>query len=77
MYLIAVGAPLMTLPQFLQVWQNHHIQGVSISTWTAYSLFSLMWSVYGFLHKDKVILLSNVPILFLDTAIFIGVLLFR
>lgn len=75
MYVIAIGAPLMTLPQFLQVWQSRHIQGVSLSTWSAYTVFSAMWVIYGLLHKDKVILLSNIPMLILDGAVALGVLL--
>lgn len=77
MYIIAVGAPLMTLPQFLQVWEKHHVQGVSLTTWCAYALFSGMWAIYGLLHKDKIIFLSNIPMLLLDSAIVIGVLLYR
>ncbi len=74
MYVLALIAPVMTIPQLLQVWVNHHTQGVSLTTWGAYAFVSGLWLVYGILHKDKVIILANLALLLLDCVIVIGII---
>lgn len=74
MYIVAFIAPVMTIPQFLDVWVHHQTQGVSLATWSAYALGSALWLVYGALHKDKILVLGNILIVGLDAAIVVGVL---
>ena len=74
MYAIALIAPIMTIPQLLQVWVQRQTQGVSLDTWGAYAFVSGLWFVYGILHKDKIIILANILLLVLDSTIVIGVI---
>lgn len=75
MYILPLLAPIMTLPQLLDVWQNHQKAHVSILTWGAYTLLSAIWVYYGFLHKEKQLILVNFLLLLIDGAIVVGLLL--
>ncbi len=76
-YLIAIAAPLMTIPQLLEVWTQRKTQGVSLLTWGAYAAVSFLWVVYGLFHKEKPIILTNLLLFLLDFSIVLGVLLYR
>lgn len=74
MYGIALIAPVMTLPQLYQVWWQKQVEGVSLLTWGGYAGVSGLWFFYGFLQKDKPLMLTQFLLLILDGAIFVGVL---
>ena len=76
MYIIALIAPIMTIPQLIDVFHGH-VQGVSLLTWGAYAVVSGLWLVYGFFHKDKPLMLTQFLLLVLDGSIVFFVLLFR
>ncbi|MBI4004612.1 hypothetical protein HY358_00585 [Candidatus Roizmanbacteria bacterium] len=76
-YLIAIIAPIMTLPQLLEVWKNKQAANVSMSTWTTYTLVSFFWLVYGLLHKEKPLVLANSMLFAIDLFIVVGLLLYR
>ncbi len=77
MYGIGLIAPVMTIPQLLQIWQNHKTQGVSITTWAAYAFVAALWLVYGLIHKEKPIILTNVLLVIVDIGIVVGILLLK
>jgi MtN3 and saliva related transmembrane protein len=78
MYVVALIAPVMTIPQLLQVWSHKQSQGgVSILTWGAYASVSGLWLVYGIVHKEKPIMLTQFLLLILDSLIVIGVLFYK
>lgn len=73
-YIIAILAPLMTLPQLFKVWEGHQIQGVSTYTWATYAVISLIWVVYGVRQRMKPIICTNGLLLLVDSLIVVGVL---
>ncbi|HUD44754.1 MAG TPA: SemiSWEET family transporter [Patescibacteria group bacterium] len=75
-YPVSLIAPIMTIPQLLSIWLQKSTQGISILTWSAYALVSLLWIIYGVIHKEKPIIVSNFLLFILDTSIVIGVLLY-
>jgi len=77
MYVVALIAPIMTIPQLLQVWAHKQTQGVSLLTWGAYASVSLLWLIYGFVHKEKPFILTQFLLLILDSLIVIGVLFYK
>lgn len=77
MYILPLLAPIMTLPQLMDVWQNHQKASVSVVTWGTYTILSGIWMLYGVLHKEKQLILVNLLLLFIDGAIVAGVLLLR
>lgn len=76
-YPIAVIAPIMTIPQLVQIIVSKKVQGISITTWGAYATVSALWVIYGLIHKEKPIILTNVLLFILDFLIVVGVLLYR
>lgn len=76
-YLVALIGPIMTLPQLYEIWINKTVAGVSLLTWGAYALVSFVWILYGVIHKEKPILISQTLLLILELSIVIGVLIFR
>jgi len=77
MYVLALIAPAMTIPQLLEVWEHHKSAGVSVATWGAYTFVTFLWLTYGILHKEKQLILVNCLLFLLDGSIVIGVLFFR
>jgi uncharacterized protein with PQ loop repeat len=74
MYGIALIAPIMTIPQAMQVWFDHRVQGVSITTWGAYAAVSCLWLVYATIHKERPLVLTHCLLIIVDTSIVLGVL---
>lgn len=73
-YIIAILAPLMTLPQLYKVWTGNHVQGVSIYTWAAYAAISLIWVIYGARQRMMPIICTNGLLLIVDFLVVLGVL---
>jgi uncharacterized protein with PQ loop repeat len=77
MYVVALIAPVMTIPQLLQIWNHKGTQGVSLLTWGAYALVSGLWLIYGIVHNEKPFILTQFLLLILDSLIVIGVLFYK
>ena len=75
-YVIVIFGPVMNLPQLLKIWIHKDAGGVSFISWMSFSLFSLIWALYGILHKDKPIIMMNIALMVIQTLIAIGVLLY-
>lgn len=76
-YPMALIAPIMTLPQLSEIWVHKNVAGVSVITWGAYALGGALWMIYGLVHKEKPIIVTNFVLLILQSSIVLGVLLYR
>lgn len=76
-YPVALLSPIMTIPQLTQVWVQKDVAGISLATWGSYAVVSGFWFIYGLHHKEKPVAISGVLLFVLDTAIVLGVLLYR
>jgi|SRR3989344_972802 len=77
MFIIALVAPIMTIPQLLEIWVNRKVAGVAVATWAAYTFVSFMWLWYGIVHKEKPVILTNLLLLVFDALIVLGVFIFH
>lgn len=59
-YAVALLSPIMTLPQVTQIWIEKNVAGVSLLTWSSYTVFAVFWLTYGLIHREKPIILSNI-----------------
>ena len=75
MYAVGVISPILTIPQILQIWSLHKIQGVSLLTWSGYTVMSGVWLLYGLHRKEKPIIFANILSAILDFLIVLGILL--
>ena len=71
-FMSAVAEPLVTLPQVYTVLHTKTAAGISISAWIGYELFAMVWIWYGFVHKDKMIILYQGLYFILDGAVLVG-----
>lgn len=77
MHVVAFLAPLMTVPQFYQIWVHKDASGVSLTTWSAYTISSFLWLIYCREHHEMPILFSQILISLLNVGIVIGILLYK
>ncbi len=74
---VALIGPLATLPQVYQVFMTQDTKGLSLVTWTVWVLLSCVWLVYGLLHKEMPIVLSNLIYIILQGAVVVAILLYN
>lgn len=43
---------IMTIPQVLEIWLNKSADGVSTISWAYYVFYSVMFTIYGVIHKE-------------------------
>jgi len=66
----------MNLPQLFKIWLHKDASGVSFISWMSFSVFSLIWLMYGILHKDKPIILMNLALVVIQALIATGAFLY-
>lgn len=75
MLAFATIEPLATIPQIYQIWTNGNTSGVSLITWSIYTLTSGIWLIYGIKTKDKPVLLSGLLWTSTEALVVIGILI--
>jgi MtN3 and saliva related transmembrane protein len=59
-YAAAFIGPLSIIPQVSEIWfVDHGAKGVSLLTWSSFSLLSLVWLLYGLQRRDRPLIISN------------------
>lgn len=71
-FLAAIIEPLVTVPQVFIIFRSHTASGVSLSTWVGYEVLTAVWLWYGFIHKDRLILLYQGLFMIIQTGVIIG-----
>lgn len=72
----AFAYPLSGLPQAMLVFQGS-TDGVSLTSWVFFALFSVLFLIYGIIHKIKPIIVTNLLWLLVDIFIVIGTITHR
>jgi uncharacterized protein with PQ loop repeat len=75
-YPIAIGGPLLTIPQIMKIWIGKQASGVSVFTWSSLVVLNFIWLIYGFLHKDKPIIITAGLAIVIDILIALGALIY-
>lgn len=75
-YVIAILLALSNLPQFMKVWIDQEVAGVSFATWFLFAIFSMFWCLYGFLHGDKPVMFQSLLLMVLQGSIALGVVIY-
>jgi len=75
-YMVAIFAPLMTIPQILDIWVDKNAQDVSLTTWVLYTFAALFWLLYGIAHRNKPIIIAHILWIIVQMPIVIGVLIY-
>lgn len=75
-YAIAILTPVILVPQIYKIWYFQNVSGVSLLTWLGTLLGGIFWLIYGFIHKEKPIIITNTMGIFFHILIIIGILKF-
>lgn len=75
-FVIGVLGPLLTVPQVTKIWLEKNASGVSIISWAAYLFYAVFWLIYGFLHKERPIIVTYLSWIVLDLFIVVGIIIY-
>jgi uncharacterized protein with PQ loop repeat len=75
-YPLAIGGPLAMLPQVIQLYSERNASGLALPTWVLFLCFNAVWCMYGIVHKDRPIILTNMVLAALNFSVVAGILLF-
>lgn len=70
----AIGMPIMTLPQLIEVFAGN-TAGVSLLTWSMYTLMSLIFAIYGVVTREKILMIAYIPMFIIEVGIIAGLLM--
>lgn len=73
-YIVAVLGPLIAIPQVLKIWYVQDATGVSLLTWIGYFCGGCFWLTYGFVHREKPIIITNAIWICVQMFIIVGIL---
>lgn len=74
---VAFLGPLTSLPQIIEIWfVDKSAAGVSILTWSAFVVMAAVWLLYGIVHKQRPIIISNALWIVAQSLIVAGALRF-
>ncbi len=76
MYVVGVVAPFALLPQIIQIYTEKSAAGISPVTWALLTFFNILWVLYGIVHNDKPIIITNILFAAFNAAVIIGALLY-
>ena len=75
-YVMAILGPVIAIPQIIKIWVDKSAAGVSIVPWIGFLLGSIIWMIYGILHKEKPIIITNALWIIANSFIVFGVIMY-
>jgi uncharacterized protein with PQ loop repeat len=73
---IAVVSPAANISQIIKIYSIKEADGLSFLSWFLYSVFNVSWIVYGFVHKEKPIIISSFLWFITDLIVLAGILMY-
>ncbi len=75
-YVVVFIGPLFTIPQIYKIFVEQNATGVSVFTWGTYSLGSFFWLMYGVMHKEKPIIITNILWGIMNFSVMVGAVMY-
>ena len=69
--------PLLSVPQAWIIWSNKAAGDVSLISWLSFTVGSIFWLFYGFLHKEKPIIVTYCLFLVVNLFVVVGIVLYN
>lgn len=66
--------PMAGLPQVVQIFKTHSAADLSLSSWVAYQIVTILWLIYGITHKEKPVIWYQGLWLVVQTLVIIGII---
>lgn len=74
-YPIGTISLLMTLPQAYEIWILGNVEGVSMMTWTAWTIISIFWVLYGIAHNARALVFMHSGWFLMNGLVALGLLM--
>jgi|CXWL01.1.fsa_nt_gi MtN3 and saliva related transmembrane protein len=74
MYVVAIAGPFATIPQVIQTFETKDVSGMSLVTFVLWFILTIFWLIYGALHKDIPIIVSQAIYLVLNGILIFAIL---
>lgn len=74
--IVGLVGPIMTIPQIINVWGYHQVEGLALASWGTYVVTSSFWLLYGILHREKAIICVNIAWIMSNLAVVTGILIY-
>jgi uncharacterized protein with PQ loop repeat len=74
---IAIVAPIMSIPQVLKIYLHHNSSGISTFSFVMFTLFNIPWIFYGIVHKEKPIVITYILWFISNIFIVVGSLMYQ
>lgn len=76
-YVASFLSLFFTLDQARIIWLGHNASGVSGITWVFYTISSVVWYIYGRVHRDRVLSITNFIWIALSLIVLIGIYIYH
>jgi uncharacterized protein with PQ loop repeat len=76
-YVIGIFSVCILVPQLVEIISSKSAEGVSLITWVGFFISSSFWLVYGLIHKEHPIVITNAGALLIDFMIIVSILMYR
>lgn len=74
-YIAGPMIPVAILPTAYAVWFADGADGIALPTWIILSCTSFVMSIYAVVHKEKPLVLTYIPLFFLNISVVVGSLI--
>lgn len=68
--------PIMAVPQAWQIFTTHEAAGVSVASWALFAVLDIPLFIYGYAHRDAIIMVSYSMWFVINVVIVIGTLIY-
>lgn len=75
-YGVGIVGPLMTIPQILLIYTSQDASGVAVLTWIAWATLDIPWILYGFVHRERPIVITYTLWLVMNLTVATGAILY-
>ena len=72
----AIVMPLAMTPQVIKIYTTQSASDLSLAAFLLLFFFTIPWVMYGFVHKEKPIIVMNIIWLFVHLSIIVGYFLY-
>lgn len=76
-YGVGLFGVAIIIPQILKIWVDKQTDGISVTTWIGFLVSSVFWLLYGIIHNQKPIIITNIAAILAHLSVIIGILLFK
>jgi len=76
-YMASFTSLFFTLDQVRIIWLEHTTAGVSLLSWTFYTVSAAVWLCYGLVHRERIIIVVNSFAVVANGCIVLGLLVWR